>query len=192
MIFDILGALFSLVSTYFFIRLNNKAWIVGLIATCVNGGLYWYKAIYADMGLELFYFFMMIYGWYKWQATGNNKYKQPTMLKHLSLRHWLILASVFISTFTLIYLFLSFYTHSSVPKLDALTTTLSLIAQWLMCHKIIMTWIFWFITDAFYVGLYLTKELPFHALLMLVYTGMAVTGYIVWARVEKVKTPIYS
>ena len=83
MLFDILGALFSLVSTYFFIRLNNKAWIVGLIATCVNGGLYWYKAIYADMGLELFYFFMMIYGWYKWQATGNNKYKQPNCYQAL-------------------------------------------------------------------------------------------------------------
>jgi len=190
MFFDLIGALFSLLSTYYFIRMNNKAWGIGMIATCLNGGLYWYKGIYADMALELFYFFTMIYGWHTWQNNKKNLYNQIITLKKLTFIHWLLLGFLFCSVFTLIYLILVYYTHSSIPALDTLTTTLSLVAQWLMCHKIIMTWVFWFITDTFYVWLYFTKALPFHAILMLIYTGMAVTGYIVWSRTEKIESQI--
>ena len=51
MLFDLIGALTSLLSTYFFIRMNNKAWPVGMLATVLNGWLYWYKGIYAEYDL---------------------------------------------------------------------------------------------------------------------------------------------
>ena len=87
--------------------------------------------------------------------------------------------------FITIHYLLSTLTHSTVAILDAATTSLSLVAQWLMCHKIIATWILWFITDALYATMYLSKSLPFHSILMIVYTGMAITGYLVWARQYK-------
>ena len=182
MFFDLIGALCSLLSTYYFIRMNNKAWGVGMIATGLNGGLYWYHGIYADMALESFYFFTMIYGWYKWHHSEKNNYNQTGPLKQLPYSYALILLILLCTVFALIYSILIYFTHSTIPTLDAFTSTLSLIAQWLMCHKIMITWVLWFITDAFYVWLYLTKNLPFHALLMLVYTGMAMMGYIFWAR----------
>jgi nicotinamide mononucleotide transporter len=74
------------------------------------------------------------------------------------------------------------FTHSTVALLDAATTSLSLVAQWLMCHKIIITWVLWFITDVLYAAMYLSKNLPFHSILMIIYTGMAIAGYLVWAR----------
>lgn len=182
MLFDLIGAVCSLLSTYYFIHMDNKAWGIGMIATCLNGGLYWYKGIYADMALESFYFFTMIYGWYQWQ---HNPRAHVSSLKQLNKTQALILTLSFSGGFALIYYILIHYTSSTVASLDAFTTTLSLVAQWLMCHKIIITWILWFITDAVYAWLYLSKNLPFHALLMLLYTGMAVIGYLSWARETK-------
>ena len=183
MFFDLLGALVSLISTYYFIRLNSKAWPIGMIATVLNGWLYWHKGIYADMLLEFFYFLSMVYGWHKWQ----NKKPQDvtavqTSLGYLKPLQWISLGLLLALVFISIRYLLETFTHSTVALLDAATTSLSLVAQWLMCHKIIVTWILWFITDALYAAMYLNKNLPFHSILMIIYTGMAIAGYLVWAR----------
>lgn len=183
MLFDLIGALCSLLSTYYFIRMDNKAWGIGMIATCLNGVLYWYNGIYADMTLESFYFFTMVYGWHKWHSLEKTNYNHA--VKQLNYLHAFILLILFCIGFNLIYFILIYFTNSSIPALDAFTTTLSLIAQWLMCHKIMMTWVLWFITDAIYAWIYLTKAIPFHALLMIIYMGMAITGYLFWMREQE-------
>ncbi|MBL7479822.1 nicotinamide riboside transporter PnuC [Legionella bononiensis] len=183
MLFDLFGALASLLSTYFFIRLNNKAWPMGILATVLNGWLYWHKGIYADMMLEIFYFLSMCYGWSLWYRQSLIKetaIQKP--LKTLNLTQWLLLTLTLGTVFIFIYYILHSLTHSTVAIMDAATTSMSLVAQWLMCHKIIATWVLWFITDALFAVMYLNKSLPFHCGLMLIYTGLAITGYLVWAR----------
>lgn len=185
MFFDLAGATLSLLSTYYFIRLNNKAWLVGIAATCLNGWLYWQQGIYADMMLEVVYFLSMGYGWYRWQRTRQNKTNQQREIGYLNLGQSTGLMVLIMVVFSSIYFSLIVFTKSTVAFLDATTTSLSLIAQGLMCHKIIVTWLLWFITDLLYALMYFNKHLPFHTGLMLVYTGMAVTGYVVWARQSK-------
>ncbi|KTD31856.1 Nicotinamide riboside transporter PnuC [Legionella moravica] len=187
MLFDLVGALTSLLSTYFFIRLNNKAWPIGILATILNGWLYWHKGIYADMMLEMGYFLSMCYGWsiwYKQSLIKDNSTQKP--LGTLTMTQWLWLMLTLVAVFLFIFYILHNLTHSTVAILDAATTSLSLVAQWLMCHKIIATWVLWFITDALFAVMYLNKNLPFHCVLMLIYTGMAIAGYLVWARKSKV------
>lgn len=178
MLLDLFGALASLLSTYYFIHLDRKAWIISLLATCLNGWLYWQKGIYADMLLESFYFLSTCYGWYLWRTP----IKQESIIRRVSLRQWFLLIFFIVSLFTIIWLLLSTSTHSNVALLDSLTTALSLAAQWLMCHKAIATWVIWFFTDAIYAYMYLQKQLPFHCALMVIYTAMAVIGYYMWAK----------
>ena len=187
MFFDLFGTLISLLSTYYFIRMDIKAWPIGLLATCFNGWLYWHKGIYADMSLELVYFLSICYGWHQWSSMQEQK---STSLKRLSTKQWVIINMLMITLYIVIYNLLISFTHSTVAKLDALTTSLSLIAQGLMCHKVIATWMFWFVADALYAWMYLCKELSFHAILMIAYTGMAVIGYINW--VKNYKPPVFS
>lgn len=177
MLFDILGAVTSLLSTYFFIRVSNKAWPIGLLAIVMNSYLYWQKGIYADMCLELFYFVSLSYGWYRWVKQSN----QPTLaIRNTTGKEWLWLVLITAILYCSIYYALTTFTHSTIAKLDACTTALSIVGQVLMCHKIMATWVFWFLADACYAYLYLVKNLPYHGLLMVVYTGMAVTGYLHW------------
>ncbi|WP_298625839.1 nicotinamide riboside transporter PnuC [uncultured Legionella sp.] len=186
MLLDLTGSLASLLSTYYFIRLNNKAWPIGMIATVLNGWLYWQKGIYADTALEFIYFLSMCYGWFRWyrQDTVHNS-SIPPPIGQLNKQQWIVLGFSLITMFLFIAYLLRTFTHSTVPFLDAATTSMSLVAQWLMCHKIIATWFLWFITDALYAILYFSKTLPFHSILMLIYTGLAITGYMVWAKKSK-------
>lgn len=186
MLLDLIGAFTSLLATYYFIRLDKKAWLVTLLATCLNGFLYWQNGIYADMVLESCYFFSTCYGWFLWRKP----LKQETFLIiSLSKRQWLFIIVSATCFFLIIKTLLSTLTNSNIAILDALTTSLSLVAQWLMCHKAIETWFFWFFIDALYAYMYFHKLLPFHSLLMLLYTGMAVAGYLTWARRSRPSQP---
>lgn len=181
MFLDFFGTLASLFATYFFIRLDKKAWIISLFATLANSWLYWQKGIYADMLLELFYFLSTCYGWYLWRLPPKSATKVITAL---SSKQGLLLAGIIISMFLIIAGLLFKYTNSDIIFLDALTTSLSLAAQLLMCYKMIATWILWFITDAIYAYMYLDKQIPFHCLLMVIYTLMAIIGYRTWNKLR--------
>ncbi|WP_115302019.1 nicotinamide riboside transporter PnuC [Legionella beliardensis] len=179
MFLDIVGALTSFLATYYFIRLNSRGWLISLVATSLNGWLYWQKGIYSDMLLESFYFITTCYGWLQWQRPITSTNKPILVLKE---KQWFTLGIAILALFMIIFFILTAFTNSNVAALDALTTALSLAGQWLMCHKIITTWLIWFITDALYAYLYLQKHIPFHVLLMLIYTIMASYGYFSWLK----------
>ena len=135
MFYDLFGACASFLSTYYFIHKNVKAWPISLVAIAVNGWLYWQKGIYADMCLESFYFICAAYGWTMWRKSTAI---QPTQTpKSLAWKNWVLIIVVIGGLYELVFFLLTTFTHSSVAKLDALTTSLSLVAQALMCHKII-------------------------------------------------------
>jgi nicotinamide mononucleotide transporter len=138
------------------------------------------------MCLESFYFLSLCYGWYRWSSP---QHKKETSLIRLSGKQWIYLCVILIGTYSLIYTLLTSLSHSTIAKLDALTTSLSLVAQWLMCHKIMATWVLWFLADALYALMYLYKDLPFHTLLMFIYTGLAVIGYVRWHKQSQPNLP---
>jgi nicotinamide mononucleotide transporter len=72
--------------------------------------------------------------------------------------------------------------NGSAPLWDAVTTALSIAAQYLLCRKRIENWFFWIAADVIYVPLYLSKQLPLTALL---YGGFLVLCVIGWRRWRK-------
>ncbi|WP_115330421.1 nicotinamide riboside transporter PnuC [Legionella busanensis] len=180
MFLDIFGAITSFLATFYFIRLHSSAWLISLVAISLNSWLYWQKGIYADMVLELFYFITTCYGWFYWRHTNKNSYQS---ILTLNLNQWLLLLIAISALFLTIYFALIYFTNSDIATLDALTTSLSLVGQWLMCYKFIATWLIWFFTDAIYAYLYWQKQIPFHALLMTLYTFMALYGYYSWLKI---------
>lgn len=184
MLLDFLGSLVDLLATYYFIRMHSNAWIFSFISIGLNSWLYWKSGIYADMGLESFYLVTSLYGYYRWKTTQKplNDNQEHNRIKKLTIKKYCYLLGGVLLLFLFFRTLLQKILHSDVANLDALTTCLSLAAQWLMCHKVIGTWILWGITDALFAILYLQKGLPFHVILMVFYLGLAITGYITWMK----------
>lgn len=175
---DFLGAASGLIATCLFIRVHWLAWPIGLIAICIDLVLFYQKGIYGDMCLQMFYLSITFYGWYLWRPSIVSS--TTSAIKTLNSRQMFCLGILSTIMILLIAQILKQFTDSNVPYLDSTTTSLSLVAQYLMCKKIIQTWVLWFIIDALYIGLYAYKGLPFHSGLLLLYLFLAVLGYRQW------------
>jgi nicotinamide mononucleotide transporter len=74
------------------------------------------------------------------------------------------------------------FTDSSVPWSDAFTTSLSIIAMWMLARKYAEQWLAWLVVDAVCVALYIYKGIYFYATLYAIYTVIAYVGYRKWLR----------
>jgi nicotinamide mononucleotide transporter len=177
---DLFGACLSLTCTYYFTTLKRAAWAIGALAIILNSILYYQKGIYGSLFLEAVYFISMIWGWYEWGKKRNADARPVIFLKS---RHILFLSVLAVLGIAFVSFLLKAFTDSDVPYLDATITVLSLIAQGLLCIKVIHCWIVWFVVDALVAGLHIYKGIPFHSALHWLYLIFAVVGFCRWYQI---------
>ncbi|MFD0633455.1 nicotinamide riboside transporter PnuC [Catenulispora yoronensis] len=68
------------------------------------------------------------------------------------------------------------------PFWDALTTALSLGAQWLLNLKLFENWYFWIAADVVYIPLYFVKSLYLTGIVYVIFLGLCVLGLRTWRR----------
>ncbi len=180
---DPVGACFSLLSTFYFIKAARLAWVVGIAAILVNTLLYYQKGLYGQVGLEFVYFSMMLYGWILWDPERTARQDKP--IQHLHRQHWVVFMVVQIVAIPALFFLLYTYTDTTVPIQDAVIVSLSLTAQFLLCHKVMECWGIWFIVDLLVAIVQFDKGIPYHAIVHLIYLGMAVTGHIHWQKLRR-------
>jgi nicotinamide mononucleotide transporter len=179
---ELLGAILGIAYVFFSIRQSILTWPIGLLTSILYVWVFFVSKLYADMGLQLYYVFISIYGWYEW-LHGNQSNKEETLkISRLTskLGYLLLLFSILI--FFLIWFVLDKYTDSPVPVADALATALSLIATWMLARKILEHWLIWIFVDAFSIGLFWYKSLYPTVFLFIVYTILAIVGFFEWKR----------
>lgn len=176
---EVTGTVLGLVYIVLSIRQNILTWPVGLVTSALYVYVFFVAKFYADMALQVYYVLVSLYGWYFWLKGNQNEDKELEVSSTpRNVWMWLLFASV--AFFVLIEFILKNYTDSPIPVGDALTTALSLVATWMLARKYLEHWLVWIFVDFFSAILYAFKGLWPTVLLFLVYTGMAVWGYIKW------------
>ncbi|MEO7794734.1 MAG: nicotinamide riboside transporter PnuC [Thermoanaerobaculia bacterium] len=152
-------------------------WPLGLANNVVFCALFWHSRLYADMGLQAVYFAFGIYGWWNWLFGGQRQ--GGVEVSRTPPGEILVIAALApIATWGLWLALVE--VHDAAPFLDALTTVLSLIAQYLLCRKRIENWLAWILVDAIYVPLYLSRDLQLTALLYALFLVMCIYGLRAW------------
>lgn len=181
---DALGAILGFVYLFLEFRTSAWMWVVGCVMPAIYIVVLYQSGIYADCGMEVYYFFAGIYGLAVW-LRGEKVHKDGKKKIEISRtpkRTWLHLAVVFIILDTALSWFLIRYTDSKVPYTDAFTTALSVIGMWMLSRKYLEQWWVWFVVDLVSTWLYIYKGVYGRSILYGVYTVMAVYGYYVWRR----------
>ena len=182
---EILGAILGLLYIFFSIRQSILTWPTGLLSSALYIIVFFQAGFYADMGLQVYYVVISIYGWYFW-ISGKKKTDKKLPVRITHLRLWLKLLVVFAVTYFIILYILLKFTDSTVPYMDTLTTALSIIATWMLARKYIEHWLIWIFVDFVSMGLYIYKNLWPTVVLFAVYTVLAGLGYTEWKK-DKVK-----
>ena len=155
-------------------------WPVGILNCIFFFVLFWSSKLYADACLQLVYIAISIYGWWNWLHGGEQK--SELKVSRAGPHTLIMLAAATALSTAILHRILIRYTDSTVPLWDALTTCMSLAAQFLLGRKHIENWIVWFSVDVIYIALYMYKSLHLTAGLYLGFMIMAVFGFAKWRR----------
>lgn len=181
---EIFGAILGLLYIFFSIRQSILTWPTGLFTSLLYVFVFYQTKFYADMGLQVYYVFISIYGWYNWQSgsSKNHQVHDQVPVKQTPLRLILVLMITSVLIFLVLWYILAGFTDSDVSVMDSITTALSIVATWMLAKKYIEHWLVWIFVDAVSAGLYIYKELWPTTILFLVYTVMAFAGWHEWKK----------
>lgn len=181
---EVLGAIAGLIYLYFSLKQIIYLWPLGILSALLYVVVFYNSRLYADMSLQVYYFFISIYGWYFWFNGGvkTNEGRYKLKVSRLSKKMWLILLSLILILTLISGYILSNYTNSSLPWWDAFTTSASIVATWMLARKILENWLFWIVIDLVSLLMYIYKGLYPTVFLFFVYSSMAFAGYFKWKK----------
>ncbi len=186
-VYEIIGFLSGVICVYLVVRENIWNWPVALINAFFYILVFYEARLYADMGLQVIYIIISIYGWYEW-LHGGKEHGKLTVTRTGWLEASILLVIGFGGTIGL-GMFLSHIPWiwpdlqpAALPYWDALTTVISLIAQWLMARKKLESWVLWILVDIIYIGMYYYKDLYLTLVLYAIFLILATSGLFAWRK----------
>lgn len=177
---EITAAAFGVLSVWLTVRQNIWCWPTGLVMVALYTWIFFDARLYSDAALQVVYIALSLYGWVHWARGGPRESRLPvTALTPLARTLWI--AAGLASAAALGYV-MDTRTDASLPYFDALTTTLSLVAQYLMTRKKWESWVFWLAVDVTAVGVYIAKDLYVTSALYALFLVLATMGLLAWLR----------
>lgn len=179
---ELIATITGLIAVWFTIKENRWCFPLGIISSGIYAIIFFSPSVrfYADAFLQLVYVVLLIYGWVLWSPPKPNLEKL-TVSKLSSKQR--ITCSLLLLIATLgIGIFLKAYTDASMPFLDAFTTSLSLIAQWMVARKKIENWHIWILANVLFVYMYVQKDLHITAVYYVVLLILAFAGLWEWKK----------
>lgn len=175
---EIAGFATGAVCVWLVVRRNIWNFPVGIANNLLFIWLFAQAGLYADAGLQVVYIVLAAMGWYWWLRGGREhdglevRFTSPGMLAACVVAVIALTAAIQWG--------LDRYTNSTVAGWDAVTTSLSLVAQFMLSRKWIENWWFWIAADLIYIPLYASKGLWITAALYAVFLAMCVAGLFQW------------
>lgn len=183
---EFIAVIFGLLSVWYAKQEKILVYPTGIISVVIYVYICFNYKLYADAGINLFYFFMSVYGWYSWTRKGD---KPSLKITAASRNDWLIAVVMFVISLVVIMALLKYfkkddveYWLTNVPYIDTFTTAIFIVGMWFMALKKIENWIFWIIGDIISIPLYAYKGLIFTSFQFVVFLALAFAGYYAWKK----------
>lgn len=180
---EITGVIFGLLSVWFAKKDNLLVFPTGLVSTFIYAYLLWQWELLGDSMINGYYFIMSLYGWYHWTRKKDGATEFPISIMTNNEKK----AALFIFIATLffviiVYLYFDKFTNW-YSYIDTFLTAIFFVGMWLMAKRKIENWIFWIVGDVISIPLYFAKGYVFTGFQFLIFTVVAIYGYIEWKQI---------
>ncbi len=184
---EFVGTIFTLASVLLVAKRKVVNWPVGLIGVILFGTLFYKIELYADFFEQIFYFVTGIWGWLMWSKVKENKHEIPITRNAMKTNiYWLFgivaasaLVSILLSNIHTLLPGL-FPEKASSVIIDSTTTVASFAAQILLVKRKLESWVLWIAVDIVAIVFYWYKEVPFIALLYVLFLVNAIYAFNTW------------
>ena len=162
---------------------NILVYPTGLIGTGIFVYILFNFSLLGDMIINGYFFFMSIYGWYYWSRKKDEVLTNN--VSRLEKKEYIQLILLALGSLIFIYfVYVQFDKWNTwTAYVDNITTAIFFVAMWLMARRKIESWIFWIIGDLITVPLYFYKGLTISSLQYIIFTILAILGYISWKKI---------
>ena len=170
---------------YIWLEIKQKPvmWVVGFISSFVYIFVFFQSKMYGYTVLYIYYVAVSIYGWCSWRYTQQPDGTVAELkISRIRISSVFVLSAIFVVLYIGSAHALERFTDSPVPYYDALGTSISIIATWLLARKIIEHWVLWIFVNFFSAVLFFFRGLYPTAGLFVVYGIMSVAGWFQWKR----------
>jgi nicotinamide mononucleotide transporter len=182
-VLEITGVVFGFLSVWYAKKDDILVFPTGLVSTLIYAYLLWKWELLGDSMINVYYFIMSIYGWYHWTRKKGDVVEFP--IAEMTNKEKVSAIIIFITTIifvVIVYLYFNKFT-SWYSYVDTLLTALFFVGMWLMAKRKIENWLFWVIGDIISVPLYFAKGYTFTSFQYLIFTIIAVYGYLEWKKI---------
>ena len=176
---EIVSVAFGLVSIWLARAQNVWTWPTGIANVALQLVVVLGARIYLDAGLQVVFLVLSVYGWWQWLRPGAAHRELP--VTRLGAAGALLVAATCLAG-TLGLGALARGTGAAYPWGSAVSTALSLVAQFLLARKVLENWLLWIPADVLLVGMYASSRLYWLAGLYLVYLVLATSGFLAWRK----------
>ena len=179
---EFLAFSFGIISVIYAKKENILVYPTGIICTVITVYILYKAQYFGDMMMNIYYSLMSIYGWWNWSRIENDKYLLK--ITRFSKNDLGLTVFLFLLTVTITYAVYTFnLTEIKIPNyIDIFTSGIFFTAMWLMANKKLESWVFWIIGDIITVPLYAYRGLGMLSLQYIIFTILAIQGYIEWKK----------
>ncbi len=154
-------------------------WPIGIINASIYAVFFFQGKFPADAGLQIFFLFLGILGWWTWLRGGEGKTELD--ISRLSKQNWLQLLAVWaIGTACLFPVARGL--EGKWPFWDSFLTVGSVLAQILVNKKKLENWLLWIVVNTCYVPIFFYRQWYMSAVLYFIFWCLAIAGFINWKR----------
>jgi nicotinamide mononucleotide transporter len=176
---EVISVATALIYIYLASKGNRWCFLYGLISSAIYVYITFKLNYYFDVAINAYYVIISFYGWFAWSSQTNTS---TIVVKQTSPKRLVFTIAGGAITFLTAATMADFYTSAELAYFDAFTTVFAIIATYMVVKCQIENWLIWIVVDAVAAGMYLYKELYFTALLFVIYTVVAIFGYLKWKK----------
>lgn len=188
---ELIGTLFGLWSVVLAAKARIFNYPVGIINELFFFVIFFQIQMYSDMILQVYFFIVSLYGWWKWknptiiEQTLNHELKITLNGQRSNFIMVIGIALGFVAMGTLVknlHILLPQWFHlpAAFPYYDSLVAVGSIVAMYLMARKKLESWVLWVIVDGICVVLYYLKDIKLMSLEYLIFLMIAAYGLWSW------------
>jgi nicotinamide mononucleotide transporter len=182
-VLESVAVVLGLLSVWFAKRDQIAVYPSGMLSTAIFVYILYQASLLGDMLINAYFFIVSIYGWYFWVRKKRQKTENPiSRMNPLEKRMWFVFFMIILFFVAGIYILFDKWQDWSAP-IDCFTTALFFVGMWFMARKRLEHWIFWIVGDLISIPLYLYKGLGLTSFQYLIFTLIAIFGYIQWKRI---------
>lgn len=181
-VLEMIAVLFGFFSVWYAKKEHIWVFPTGIISTALFVYILWVYSLLGDMLINAYYTALSVYGWWVWTRKDDlNNVVSISRTSSKEKRNSVIFFFITVLFVILVYRYFDKFT-SWTAYVDTITTAIFFVGMWLMAKKKFENWIFWIVGDLISIPLYWYKGLIFTSFQYLIFTAIALMGYMEWKR----------